>query len=1218
MDDNSNTKSEDGTMAFHKKRARRVSFAENTSVHIFDRDEDSGTPLDPKPPSSPSDELGSDEHNREPGQLFWNVDEDDNDNNNEDDYMDEPGSRSPFLRVVGSPSSGGSTFGSATSNDEDNFFGPVSANFIRRDSIDSSASDANHDQTMDSTAFSMHFRSIARSESEVDLKTSTGVHLPYDEKTPTQDSLPNNTGTPMAMTLAKKQNHHPSASASKLSTKSDSNDMSLVGQYRYKYDYGELSPSLDALMAHPINVSIMKSPTNDEVTKENRGDLMDLSCYEDNNLERIIGHDLVNEAASIENNGIGHRVVNEVSKHLSPHPSIMATPTANNKKLVKDAYQTKSNIDFSAIGQGNGNPSPKNTSYINDVIGKEHKSPFVLGALPPKSPLYVTPSQKYSSVFIRTENQNQEHLSSMQSIQKSISKLRMLEASPFSNVLSAKLQDSIIKASKMTPLDNTLLEKNYKSPLLNSTVESGHGHLSSKKRSIESSRNMDNIILDTPNNLVHVTRMQNLVENASPLLIPLESTRSEEKSRSDFSSQKRLKVVNTTELKSTPLKIEETGSLVSSNEEEMVDIREVSLNCDSETNGNSTNLLMDKEHEVLKSKVMGSDIVIGETTVLHEGTDIQSCKKNLQDEFCQSPSNKLQDEDMMIETTHTSPKVHVETEISNNNEIPTIVHKFKPPSEINTIVSNEMKQLISQSVDKFNIHSIDRLAGIVDQHLMSKSYQLLSDEIQSQKSVDINKSLQHKRVSEAKMLLCKLVHEKAKLQLMQVKKERLQKRAKTLASAISESEELKSKFPPQKSQHESMSVNIQESQIESDKVTSARLELNHIDQKIETLTKSFHKSCEMKEELSTLDTITFVKNHLKKQACCQILRKDMQLWTVDNFKSSNGCHSVDLNYLDLMTQRLTVNAGQVLNVSISHELNDVNISKLFKGMEACIAFRFVFNGGTTQKHVDSTNLAKETQVTGACFGNLLDVMEEIQHSRIELKNLISTTFRTPLADQLDLELRFFDPKHRKKATLTFNISCLRRGIYPSEIIPYQIHIPIDQPQNSSPSLAAEIQESLQGLQTGFLRIRSVYTFVKHSSGFLMLTITTSITRVTDNNRVYSLASTTVSSASASSSDDTFSTEQTQICSRLSCHQNCSRRSRDNWLRFPQLSLSGCLSTDLPHLWLHMFVVTATGSLFSYNITAFGNHFFSLTMVAAPSLFFFDEQSLLVAICSKDI
>ncbi|KAI3780957.1 hypothetical protein L2E82_10952 [Cichorium intybus] len=71
-------------------------------------------------------------------------------------------------------------------------------------------------------------------------------------------------------------------------------------------------------------------------------------------------------------------------------------------------------------------------------------------------------------------------------------------------------------------------------------------------------------------------------------------------------------------------------------------------------------------------------------------------------------------------------------------------------------------------------------------------------------------------------------------------KGKYQKRVKSLASGISESEELKSKFPPKKLPNvpcESMSVNmknLQESQIESDKVTSTRQTLNSIDQKLKS------------------------------------------------------------------------------------------------------------------------------------------------------------------------------------------------------------------------------------------------------------------------------------------------------------------------------------------------------------------------------------------------
>lgn len=43
------TEPEEETTALQRKRTRRVSFADITSVHVFDRDEDFETPPDPKP-----------------------------------------------------------------------------------------------------------------------------------------------------------------------------------------------------------------------------------------------------------------------------------------------------------------------------------------------------------------------------------------------------------------------------------------------------------------------------------------------------------------------------------------------------------------------------------------------------------------------------------------------------------------------------------------------------------------------------------------------------------------------------------------------------------------------------------------------------------------------------------------------------------------------------------------------------------------------------------------------------------------------------------------------------------------------------------------------------------------------------------------------------------------------------------------------------------------
>lgn len=120
---NCNSETEEETIAVQKKRSRRVSFAENTSVHIFDRDDEFETPQEPKPSSSAvnatelrhfNDELGFRRNSSDAKEFFQNDEEEDEE---EDDDID---ARGPFLRPLESPSSG-SGFGSATSNDGKSF-----------------------------------------------------------------------------------------------------------------------------------------------------------------------------------------------------------------------------------------------------------------------------------------------------------------------------------------------------------------------------------------------------------------------------------------------------------------------------------------------------------------------------------------------------------------------------------------------------------------------------------------------------------------------------------------------------------------------------------------------------------------------------------------------------------------------------------------------------------------------------------------------------------------------------------------------------------------------------------------------------------------------------------------------------------------------------------------------------------------------------------------
>ncbi|CAN6194441.1 unnamed protein product [Urochloa humidicola] len=133
-----------------RRRSRRVSFADTTAVHVFDRDEDFATPPEEREPGSaspsPSPSPGRSSAEREDG--------DDTEEFHCPPVMFLPGIES---------SSPSSAAGSIASIDDDNFFGPVSTSFIQagRPSDSGMSEDDNHDITMDSKTFSMHFRNIA-------------------------------------------------------------------------------------------------------------------------------------------------------------------------------------------------------------------------------------------------------------------------------------------------------------------------------------------------------------------------------------------------------------------------------------------------------------------------------------------------------------------------------------------------------------------------------------------------------------------------------------------------------------------------------------------------------------------------------------------------------------------------------------------------------------------------------------------------------------------------------------------------------------------------------------------------------------------------------------------------------------------------------------------------------------------------------------------------
>lgn len=219
---------------------------------------------------------------------------------------------------------------------------------------------------MDSTAFSMHFRSLARSDSGGELKTPTGVRLAFDEKTPTQNSNPDNVGSSMVLTVAKKPN---SQSFDKASAGADSNEMSLVGENPNRYDYGRLSPQLDALLAegnrdlHVVSFSDLvnspKSPSYLNKVRNTGSGAMDLKDNGD-----IDGNNIDTHEASAKKVPVAHMELSETNAGFMAAPIDQITSDSSPDTNDGPAKNASSDHQIRTPNQ----PAKVRTSLLNEVF----------------------------------------------------------------------------------------------------------------------------------------------------------------------------------------------------------------------------------------------------------------------------------------------------------------------------------------------------------------------------------------------------------------------------------------------------------------------------------------------------------------------------------------------------------------------------------------------------------------------------------------------------------------------------------------------------------------------------------------------------------------------------------------------------------------------------------------------------------------------------------
>ncbi|TKY47867.1 hypothetical protein E2542_SST29928 [Spatholobus suberectus] len=996
---------EDDTVALKKKRARRVSFADNeiTSVHVFRRDDDSSSPSEA--PSDPSvvgffRDLASDSDDDEQPQL-------------DDDA--EPANS--FLRPVCSPSPGGSsTADDVADDDDDDFHGPVSACFIRPEALsDSGVSD---DVTMDSTAFSLHYRSLARSDSG-DIKTRQfGLTTPSSQ------------GSFMELTEAKRPCEV--VLDAERSDGRDSNDMSIEGEHQMSYEYDILSTAFDAILAEGAPKD---SPQRD--------------------LEGSVASP-VTQLRQIQPSDSSIKEIKEFTKNETVSICRQLDFENANRGTPLDRGQV-SDLDH-RFDQVNRNP----IHGFRPLSLSGRKQLFMSSPDSPRRAGNVTPGLEQSDLFgpeVRVS-----HGATPSSLHRSILKMKTLETTPIMLSLNEEMGRLKARLSKYSPGFSLKKDCEYKqdesrqTPLgekLFSLTPDNNMHkglVDSNDRGIQSFKN---ICKSSQNEETVNTKMDE--ENLN--LISAHVSHNDENPKAVETAASPSQMTCLTKVVDVELATIEKGKdeiLVPSPRIHEVTTQLHTLQDppsmqDLSPKGNlDGHGLHNSYHSVLQ---------VAQSPLTKPGIEISSGKKRKGVEMLSNGDNIDK-----IGRIDRSPEVHN----NGNGDLQLVLEQTGS-------MRSEKEKLGDQTSNDGDF--IGRLEDILVHLQKVKKTQILCSEIQSQhKITDPLNILRDKRVAETRTLLYNIAYEKAKLQLLHVKRDKLLKKVQQVSSGYQECEMIKLNLNSSSSKSGAMDTHAEDScsqgkcQVSCEKVLEKKQELETLDSQAKSLSEFLCRYCKIEGDQSYNNTMKAVSGYLQKRMPCKSIRQNLKWWEIEDLERKDGCYRVCLNYCGHITQRFAVNTGQS-SIIISNNLNDVNIRKTFPNIDAFSAFVFVVNPQTTKKCTGSSSMAQQTQITSSLLSNLLDVVEEVQSARIEIRNLVEAKFYSHSVQRLDLQLSFIDFYCGRKVKVTFDITCLKCGVYPAEVLPSQIYDASSGEQKSLPSsLVDEIRTAAERVRVGYSRI----------------------------------------------------------------------------------------------------------------------------------------------------
>ncbi|CAD5318087.1 unnamed protein product [Arabidopsis thaliana] len=1057
------------SIAQRRKRLRRVSFADReiTSVHIFNRDEDYETPPNTSAakPQNGGDTSEPDEDNKVIRFFGELSDREDTDGDGDGEY--EPILDKSFLRPKYSPSSGGSTVGSATSDNEDNFFGPVSSHFINPGRLlDTPISEEHHEMTMDSTAFSMHFRSLARSESG-DVRTPTSSHLLVEEKTPTEVTSRSDTGSAMVLTEPKKLFPKSPVPVDKGSGGRDSNDMSIVGENSRRYDYGYLSPTLAALMGDES-----KELLPEDNTVEARSPIDDFS-------------------SSLPNGCIPIGLQESGSQRYTKEASLSSSTIRRQSAFLVGMLPQSLSCVTPSPTQG-GSFMSRETRALVESLSTIQKSKSRLGLIPP------SPGSALSQRIEKSKLQLSGHrfLTTPSIGGEEIGVLRDKHADiPITN-----LEALLSKHDNRTPIseEKSMPDKCISEGNTNSEIE---GSLLCKQQQRNQAASTPEKFVSSPTNLSNATTSAS--ENFVPLQDQEQHSKDIEKSETgdgnvtkEYASNCSMNTLSEkvdSLLAESSVLLTDTGFLNGSAQQREKDsVRNKKQN---RTNISAAHILL-KDNNPFKvhceTEVISAEdftAVAKENLPSTSGSSSVDRSKN-EASHAKGPSRlKRKAEDVDCAARNCSPKVERSTKYISNSvmEHPDgnidandcrRVREQVNWVEIPGKVSEEINQMLAPLADKLNSRLICKLEDILTHMKKVHLCEMLCLQIQSQKVCDHLSGAKTKRRVESRSLLCKLAYDKAKLELLHLKKEIMMKKFQAVSTGVQTSETLRLNCANFLRQHGFRStglLNPDQAQevIITGKRAEIKQEIKEIDSKIKNLIQCF-TACDTMTgpQPAYADTIMIAEETLKKRMSCRSLRQDILIWKVDSLGEWNDCQSIVLNYSGVFNQRLTLKPGHPSCVLVSNSLSDTFV-KHFPEMNVSIAFNSMFNAEDSRRYIGGSNTLLEiTQKTSLLLHNLLDVAEEFHLAQMNIPNLVQGNFDSPSAEQLHLQISFLDCTNLRKLSVILDVTCLIHGKYPSDVVPCEFRKVSGTKRDGvvSKQLKKEIESTIDDVGVGYPRI----------------------------------------------------------------------------------------------------------------------------------------------------